>query len=136
MRRLNHEKDSLFFLFPIFIATESYSAPALKSNICSLFGEVISIEERIQDRGKPDSWIESWGLEKYEKYTDVTINITSFSHDSSGYGDACKGDGLQVFQVNNENLMHLSLGSRVEAKAIFSGDEFLIGTWIYDIRYP
>ena len=128
--KLIHSLVVLFFC----IATISYAAPALKSNICILSGEVISIEKRIQDRGKTDSWIESWGLSKYEEYNDVAINIDSFSHDNSGFGYACKGNGIHIFQISDENLKYISVGSRLNAKAIFSGDEFSIGTWLFEIN--
>jgi hypothetical protein len=119
----------------LLLTSGGFAAPAQKSNICYLHGEVLKIEKRVVKRLQPKSWINSWGLENNQVYIDVTIKINDFKHDTSGFSNACRENlQNQVFQITKENRQLIKVGDFLEAKAKFSGDEFSIGTWLYDIN--
>lgn len=116
----------------VMLANPSFAAPALKSNICYLEGKIVSIQQRTVNRDK--GWANSWGVKPYVSYNDVTVEITKSKNDSSGFSDACT-ETLQTFQVRDSEMNKVIFGSQIRAKAQYSGDEFMIGNWLFDIEH-
>ena len=108
------------------IAQSATAAPAMRHQGCELVGEVLSVEERVVERD--ESWAESWGISKTKRYVDVTINPFSVTHKGGDLPKSCTGE-VQTFQLPQENDS-FQKGDCIRVNALFSGDEFSIGTWL------
>ena len=105
------------------------AAPAAPHQGCELVGGVLKIEERVVERDA--GWAESWGTQKTKRYTDVTLEPYSVTHEEGKLPKSCTGE-VQTFQLPQENDS-LQKGDCIRANARFSGDEFAIGTWLTNI---
>ena len=131
------------FSFLMFVGAASVkSAPALSSSICQLRGELIDISQRKVSQG-PKEWRESWGLSEFREYTDIALKIIEVKkYDESSPATDCSLDYFQKnfqgkkFQIEPSEKKHrfLKKGTCLVAKTQFSGDEFAIGQWIWDIK--
>ncbi len=103
------------------------AAPAMTSPLCVVKANVLKIEQR-ERKYTPESWRKQWNLPKSITYTDVTLDIEKIS------GDQCSKETLSknVFQLKSNET--LKVGSCIIAKTQFSGDEFRIGQWLWDIK--
>jgi len=104
------------------------AAPALTGKTCLIRGEVLEVAEREVTR--ETGWARSWGVPETISYTDVTMRPTEVSHLEDGFSPSCTGE-TQTFQVDGEPPR---VGVCVRASAVFSGDEFRIGTWLTGIE--
>lgn len=105
------------------------TSPALTGQTCLIRGEVVKVAARevLRDPG----WARSWGVQDKTTYTDVTIRPIKVSHLEDGFSPSCTGD-IQTFQINTGTAP--LIGSCVTATAMFSGDEFRIGTWLTEVE--
>ncbi len=104
------------------------AAPAPTGHTCLIRGEVQEISTREVDRD-PDG-ARSWGVPETITYTDVTIRPVDVSHLDDGFSPSCSGE-VQTFQVDGEAP---PVGACIRATAVFSGDEFRIGTWLTGVE--
>lgn len=104
------------------------AAPALTGQTCLIRGEVQDVLTRELPRD-PD-WARSWGLSRTARYTDVIIRPIEVSHLEDGLSPSCTGE-IQTFQIDAEAP---SVGACLRATAVFSGDEFRIGTWLTGVE--
>ncbi len=122
----------LFFVMAI---PASYAAPAMQGPTCSLEGKVESVTERTEEY-KDDLWRKSWDLSKDRKYTDIRLAVIKSSLVETGMsGETCSPErlGKVTFQLR-EGEIRLKVGDNIRAMTKFSGDEFSIGQWLYDVK--
>lgn len=120
-------KHYLSILFLVNSASSIYAAPAIKSHVCSFSGEVLDVYQRVVVRN--ESWAKNLGIKKEVIYNDVVMNVSEYTHDTSGFSDSCQ-KGKNTFQIINTEDDIFKKGACIKGKAQFSGDEFKIGTWI------
>ena len=118
------------FLIPLLLSlpAPALAAPALTGQTCLIRGEVLDVSAREVARD-PD-WARSFGVPETVTYTDVTVRPMEVSHLEDGFSPSCTG-GAQTFQVEGDAPR---VGACLRASAIFSGDEFRIGTWLTGIE--
>lgn len=114
-----------------------FSAPAMKSEVCLITGVVQSIENR-EHIYKPESWRKSWGLPKSITYIDIKMNLSEVVPKQKDLETTeCTLELLseKTFQLRSkEERSKLEKGSCFRATTQFSGDEFAIGQWVWDIE--
>lgn len=123
---------SLFFLTLLLLNLTSHAAPAPTGPICRITGIVEKLETRTR-KYEPESWRKSWNLPKEKVYFDVSIKVSSVHELEKGYEGCEKLLSKRVFQLKEQK--NLKIGRCLRAKSQFSGDEFSIGQWLYDIEY-
>ena len=109
------------------------AAPAMKSNVCEITALVEAIEVREEKRFVP-----LINKHKTYKFTDVTLNIASATMLEEHMMGECSPNALpKVFQLRSDHFFSKEpkTGQCLKAKTQFSGDEVVIGQWLYDIEY-
>ncbi len=122
--------QSLLAIITLFLQ-DATAAPAMASSQCELKAKVVSIQERTHTYS-PESWRKSWGLSKSIIYFDITLDISQVLG-----GENCKIETFKStkFQLkNDEDKSRIIPKKCIQAKTQFSGDEFKIGQWLWDIR--
>ena len=104
------------------------AAPAPTGQTCLIRGEVLDVS--VREVARDSDWARSWGVSETVTYTDVTIRPMEVSHLEDGFSPSCTGEP-QTFQVEGEAP---TVGACITAVALFSGDEFRIGTWLTGIE--
>lgn len=120
----------------VFFTVNASAAPAMRSHVCEITAVVQKIEERKESYGKPESWRKAWGLPKFQKYTDVTLSIVSASLlEEYSMGECTPQKLPEIFQLRGDvKSSKIPVGTCLKGKTQFSGDEFLIGHWLYDVE--
>jgi hypothetical protein len=113
-----------FFVAATLSGTPGLAAPAPTGHTCLIRGEVLDVA--VREVSRDPNWARSWGVSETITYTDVTIRPVEVSHLDDGFGLSCTGE-VQTFQIDGETP---PVGACIRATAIFSGDEFRIGTWL------
>lgn len=109
-----------------------YAAPAMRSDVCKVVGSVEDVAVR-EELYEPESWRKAWGLPKSNDYTDITLRYVRSELVEKGDQGGCDQASLpKVFQLRNDQKRP-KIGQCIEATAQFSGDEFSIGHWLYDV---
>ena len=109
------------------------AAPAMRSDVCNIVGSVEKVEIREESYDKPESWRKAWGLPETQEYTDVTLRYVRGKLLEKGSMGGCDAASLpEVFQLRDDQK-ELTVGQCIEAQVQFSGDEFIIGHWLYDV---
>ena len=109
-------------------AGSAVAAPALTGPLCIVTGIVENTAER-NVKYEPESWRLSWQLPEYRVYTDVTVNLSS-----AGDCDAAQFES-KPFQLRGDaDQSLLTKGACIRAKTQYSGDEFALGQWLFDIE--
>ncbi len=109
---------------------QATAAPALTGPECAVIGTVGNIETR-KHYYQPESWRVGWGLPEYRLYTDVTLHLTA----AAGEGCAMEAFQGKAFQLRvDQDAEKLETGLCLRALTQYSGDEFAIGQWLYDIE--
>lgn len=104
------------------------AAPAPTGQTCLIRGEVLDVSAR--DVARDPDWARSFGVSETVVYTDVTIRPVEISQLADGFSPSCIGE-TQTFQLDGEAP---PVGACIRATAIFSGDEFRIGTWLTGVE--
>ncbi|PTX52655.1 hypothetical protein IQ03_03889 [Gemmobacter caeni] len=104
------------------------AAPAPTGQTCLIRGEVLDVSAR--DVARDPDWARSFGVSETVIYTDVTIRPVEISQLADGFSPSCIGE-TQTFQLDGEAP---PVGACIRATAIFSGDEFRIGTWLTGVE--
>ncbi|MCA9774772.1 MAG: hypothetical protein KC466_20295 [Myxococcales bacterium] len=117
-----------FVLAAALYGTPGLAAPAPTGQTCLIRGEVLDVAVREFSRD-PD-WARSFGVTETVPYTDVTILPIELSQMADGFSPSCTGE-VQTFQIDGEAP---PVGACIRATAIFSGDEFRIGTWLTGVE--
>ena len=117
-----------FVIVLVLSGVPALAAPAPTGQTCLIRGEVLEVSARAVARD-PD-WARSFGVAETVTYTDVTIRPIEVSHLEDGFSPSCTGE-TQTFQVDGEVP---SVGACIRAEAVFSGDEFRIGTWLTGVE--
>ena len=121
-----------FILVSAIIASSKVSAaPAMQSSLCEVKAIVVQIKERVHQY-RPESWRKNWGLPKSITYTDVTLNLGQISGASNCNKEFFNGRNFQLKKDSDKSK--INVGDCILAKTQFSGDEFKIGQWLWDIR--
>lgn len=120
----------------IALSLSASAAPAAPAPVCQIEGTVLSITER-EVAYKDDSWRKSWNLPESITYTDVTINVTeeSLVENAGNPEQECKAHNLpekRTYQLRDKNTK-LKEDQKIRAHTQYSGDEFAIGNWLYNI---
>lgn len=125
-------KLGFFSVFGLFTISRVYAAPAVPSPVCAVQGLVKKIETRKVDY-KPESWRKSWGLAKARVYTDVTVKVLDAKglNNKEPYCDRFLG--LKTFQLQDK-VTKIKVSKCISAKTQFSGDEFAIGQWLFNVQ--
>lgn len=126
------------FFHLLFSITSLYAAPALAGPKCKIKGVVESVTSR-EHQYQPESWRKSWGLSKSIEYTDIKLKVQESLLVSGGFGNGCGIEELKkrdsTFQLrSSENKDLLKSGKCIQAHTQFSGDEFAIGQWVFDVK--
>ncbi len=110
------------FLFLIVISilfSSASSAPP--SPTCALKGKVEKIETR-------KTMVDNSSVRPTEKnYEDVTIKVSTID------GPCNQLMGSKVFQLRDKNERP-TIGKCIAAKTQYSGDEFALGQWVFEIK--
>lgn len=126
------------FLLAGFLPANVYAAPAMTSHVCSVKAVVEKIEKR-EEKYEPESWRKAWGLPESQVYWDITLSVKDADLIEEHMTGDCTKEGLpKVFQLRDRNFIGLlkkpAVGSCINARTQFSGDEFSIGQWLDDIE--
>jgi len=126
-----------FCLMSAFLAFPSFASPAMTGPTCAVEGTVGSITER-KEENAPETWRKQYGLSKYREYTDVRLSVKNSSMLDPGMtGEDCSKERLEkiTFQLRPTIIgwARIKVGDTISAKTEFSGDEFSIGNWLYDV---
>jgi hypothetical protein len=126
----------------VFCAQDSSAAPAMAHDTCVVTGTLESVEKIKITRPNDDSWLKSWGLSK--NYSETSIKITPHAievlHDINMDKTSCTLEkAAEGYYLKHRSTLKLipedyQEGDCITAKTNFSGDEFRIGNWIYDIE--
>ncbi len=112
------------------------AAPAVTSNLCHIQGIITSINQRTH-KYEPESWRKSWRLPKERIYIDIQLDIQNVSSEGKTSDQGCMTESLKdkVFQLkDNQDQKKIKKGQCIKAKTQFSGDEFSIGQWLWEIK--
>lgn len=112
------------------------ASPAAPAPVCQIVGIITNIKER-EEPYQNDSWRKSMNLPKSITYTDVTIHVTEESLiESAGNPEhECTANNLpdkRTYQLREKEIK-LEENQKIQAHTKFSGDEFAIGNWLYNI---
>lgn len=116
----------------LWLIPSASGAPALTSSLCLIKGTIATISERVEPY-TPESWRISWGLPESRTYIDIKFKKI----ESTSPGPDCKVQELKkkTFQLRNlEDQKSLSVDDCIKAETQFSGDEFAMGQWVWNIR--
>jgi hypothetical protein len=112
------------------------AAPALNSSQCRVRGIVESIHTR-SHKYEPESWRKEWGLPKERIYVDIKLSLNDVSSAEVLGGSDCSLEHLQdkIFQLkSNQDQALITTGQCITALTQYSGDEFALGQWLWDIE--
>ena len=107
---------------------QGLAAPAPTGQTCLIRGEVVEVS--VREVSRDQDWARGWGISPITLYTDVTIRPIKVSHLEDGFNPSCTGE-VQTFQVDGNAP---EVGACIRASAVFSGDEFRIGTWLTGVE--
>jgi hypothetical protein len=112
----------------------AHTAPALPGPECRVIGMVEQMVPRAEPY-QPESWRHAWGLPESQLYTDVTLRVTVLESlaVTDDPQDCLRGPHQTVFQLRDPGDS-IQPGQCLRARTRFSGDEFAIGQWLYDIE--
>ena len=118
------------------------AAPAMAHDKCRVTGTITTMEKIEIQRTQPDSWLDDWGLPR--KYSETKINLDILSIEtvedqpmdktSCTLEKAAEGYYLKGNSTQKRFFADFDIGDCITAETNFSGDEFRIGNWIYDIK--
>lgn len=127
----------LAFLF-FFSSIEVSAAPATRSHVCEVVATVESIDVRKEGYDKPESWREAWGLPEFQIYTDVKLSVVAASlieEQAFAEGECTPQKLPEIFQLRNDiKPSKIPVGTCLKGKTQFSGDEFVIGHWLFEVE--
>ena len=111
-----------------------YAAPAMQGSLCEIKAIVKKIETRKDDYSdRPKSWKEDWGISSPVVYNDITLKVL-YSKELVKGSDNCKTFvATKKFQLKRKESKP-KFGDCILAQTKFSGDEFLIGQWLFKIK--
>lgn len=131
-----------FLALPAFFSGHAIASPTMAHDTCVVVGTVNSIEKIKITRPRDETWLKSWRLSK--TYSEIAIKITpstidvfndmAFDKTSCTLEKAAEGYYLQHRATLKFIPADYKVGDCITAKTNFSGDEFRIGNWIYDIE--
>lgn len=124
-------KSALFCTLCLF-SQALYAAKAQSGPTCQIIGRVKEVQTR-KFEYKPESWRKSWDLPKYKIYYDATLEVLKSKEIGPGYGDCQNLKSKKVFQLKDKKSVEVGRCFKAESK--YSGDEFSIGQWLYELEY-
>ncbi len=130
----------------------AWACPLPPAAVCQIEGTVISVSDRHEDydkvfgRGwydKVKALVRGQTLPEGHAYVDVTVDITQENvYDSKGVRKiSCEGvTGVErrVYQLGQTSpttlLARPQIGEHIQARTHKSGDEFVAGNWLFNIK--
>lgn len=109
----------------------SQAAPALPSPICLIRGQIEGLSTRVFEYDPV--LLKNSKLPVTHTYHDVSLKVLSSALAKDQQGDCKKILTHQTFQLRNKQDQ-LKKGQCIEAHTQFSGDEFVIGQWLFEIK--
>lgn len=119
-------------------ATPLHAAPSMAHDTCRVIGKVTSVETKEFKRNMPRSWLDDWKLSNSYTETVIKLDISTieilkdigYDKDSCTLEKAAEGYYLR----DKKFFKGFGAGDCISAETNFSGDEFRIGNWIYNIE--
>lgn len=118
----------------LLICSVGHTAPAMNGALCFVEGQVRSLKKREQPY-QDEQWRKAWGLPKVVIYWDIELEVKRAEQREPGMG-SCTTEELssETFQLRDEKeLEKVVVGKCLQGLTQFSGDEFRIGQWLYDL---
>lgn len=139
------------FLFLPTISSTSHATQAMAAPECMVQGHVMSQNVRFEE--KDVGFARSWGIPQTVEYQDVTVKLSENKYSGEAQKELaqvseeyphfhCENTGRElVYQLRHDDSFKKGaikpsdlVGNCISALSHFSGDEFVIGNWLYDIK--